>query len=562
MALTKVDYVNGTTVIMAENLNAIQDEIIANGNAIGTQATAIQNLGTNKADVTALNAEASARAEADTAIDGELDELKSSIGDLEIIKHSDLLYGASRTERWFVDPSTGIGRTLGSFCSFENIEIPDGVTKLWPYNSADTTNHAIRSVCFYQSDGTFISGISGTAPTVANGIQVPANAKKVSATVIYQDSSTQTLGTYYLSTTSNGDTETKSINPEYAVSANSIIGAIPNDNIRMPCINFQFDDGAGNDALIVDIFNQHGVTCGFALISNLSGEHVARYLSYQAQGFEMLSHSVDSTGMNDATVSPETIENKLKTSKQTLENHGFKINGFVTPNSNMALVFRPILRKYYQWASTVYYGYYAGTGKNPYQLPTDGVYNIYRVSLQGTTLENQKKAVDECIANYGCLTFYGHSASIDTTDNLTTENLNALLAYINNKVSSGMCIVRNPSDCIRNYFSVRNDDISDGWTAVTATECSLDARITPVQWIMFYNDKLKLLSMTLRLRATEDIPGQIIPFQFPKVITEGNIVQNTMGREIITYSGGMLISGSGTWAANGTYRFSGLFHTV
>lgn len=83
MSLNKVNYVNGTTVIMAENLNAIQDEIIANGNAIGTQATAIQNLGTNKADVTALNAEASARAEADTSIEGELDELKSSTNALE-----------------------------------------------------------------------------------------------------------------------------------------------------------------------------------------------------------------------------------------------------------------------------------------------------------------------------------------------------------------------------------------------------------------------------------------------------------------------------------------------
>lgn len=32
MALTKRQYVDGTTIITAENLNAIQDEIIANGN--------------------------------------------------------------------------------------------------------------------------------------------------------------------------------------------------------------------------------------------------------------------------------------------------------------------------------------------------------------------------------------------------------------------------------------------------------------------------------------------------------------------------------------------------
>lgn len=38
MALTKRQYVNGTTIITAENLNAIQDEIIANA---GNMVTAV-----------------------------------------------------------------------------------------------------------------------------------------------------------------------------------------------------------------------------------------------------------------------------------------------------------------------------------------------------------------------------------------------------------------------------------------------------------------------------------------------------------------------------------------
>ena len=36
MALTKVTYVDNVTVIGATNLNAIQDEIIANGTNIGS----------------------------------------------------------------------------------------------------------------------------------------------------------------------------------------------------------------------------------------------------------------------------------------------------------------------------------------------------------------------------------------------------------------------------------------------------------------------------------------------------------------------------------------------
>jgi len=86
MALTKVDYVDGVTTIMAKNLNDIQNEVIANGTAITNQSTQISG----KADATALtaetaareaavSAEATARAAADTALTSELDDVKSAI---------------------------------------------------------------------------------------------------------------------------------------------------------------------------------------------------------------------------------------------------------------------------------------------------------------------------------------------------------------------------------------------------------------------------------------------------------------------------------------------------
>jgi hypothetical protein len=74
MALTKVNYVDGVTTIMAKNLNDIQDEVIANGTAIATQAEQISS----KASASALTAEATARAEADAALDNELDDVKSN----------------------------------------------------------------------------------------------------------------------------------------------------------------------------------------------------------------------------------------------------------------------------------------------------------------------------------------------------------------------------------------------------------------------------------------------------------------------------------------------------
>ena len=50
----------------------------------------------------------------------------------------------------------------------------------------------------------------------------------------------------------------------------------------------------------------------------------------------------------------------------------------------------------------------------PYMVPVDGVYNSWRVSLQTTTLANAKLAVDKCIENYGCLTFYGHAWAVSS----------------------------------------------------------------------------------------------------------------------------------------------------
>ena len=75
MALTKVDYVDGVTPIMAKNLNDIQNEVIANGTAIGTQATQISG----KADATALASETAAREAADTTLGNEVDDLKSAL---------------------------------------------------------------------------------------------------------------------------------------------------------------------------------------------------------------------------------------------------------------------------------------------------------------------------------------------------------------------------------------------------------------------------------------------------------------------------------------------------
>lgn len=474
-----------------------------------------------------------------------------SVGNADFVEkdNPDLLANAVPVGNVFYSNSNGTASYLNGFYSYE-VSIGEGIAKVYPYNEFGSTgDRYIRSICFYDGADAFISGVSGSAANVTNGVSVPSNARKIRASLHYAAVDGRSVIAPHFLSTRRGNQKIERLAPQISATDN---------NIRIPCINFQFDDGSAKDADIVTIFNTAKLKCGFALISNISATDALRYKGYQDNGYEIICHADSGTGMNDTSVSLATNEARLKNSKEILETYGFVINGFVTPNSTMADMFKPILRKYYQWAETVYLGEYTGT-ETPYMTPVNGAYNGFRVSLQTTTLANQKAAVDECIANYGCLTFYGHAASLDTTDYLTTENLTELLTYINQKITSGECICDTPSNCIRDYFSVRNDDVSDGWVAVSATEANLDSNFNVNMWSMHYNEKLKLLHFMIRVNPTEAVSGQINAlFTFPKKVEGNDLIMSETGRNCIVYSNGLLIQGSGTWAAGTNYRFSGM----
>ena len=492
------------------------------------------------------------------AVRGQVGDLNSDLDNIRVENHTDILFGKTIKENWFIAVATGEGSINSSFYSYENLDIPDGIRILFPYNNYSESNKYIRSICFYDSDGLFISGISGDNSSVRYGISIPTNAKKISCSLKYAETGYD--GKHYLSTSPVGDIVSYSFANNIKIKSEQIdYNKNLNNNIRKPCINFQFDDGSTNDEQIVDIFDTYNLKCGFALISNLDTTRLVEYLNYQNNGYEIMSHSTDATAMNDATVDPSVIETKLKESKAILEGYNFNIKGFVTPDSTMAGIFKPLLRKYYQWAETVYFGAYGGTGK-PFMKSVDGVFNGYRISLQSTTLENQKKAVDECIANYGCLTFYGHSATLDTNNYLTTQNLDALLTYIKSKIDEGKCIVGAPSDVIENYFSIRNDDISlDNWISVSSQDVELDARFNVAKWDMWYNENLKLLWFMIRVNPSENVSGAFDLCNMPRHIVEGALVQSEIPRTVMIYANKLRVMGTGIWNQGTNYRFSGMF---
>lgn len=335
--------------------------------------------------------------------------------------------------------TSGTQISSNSFYTIKNIPVKQG--QVW-YGFNEYLS-SLRFVTFYNSSGTAIGGFQYIKSWI-----IPENAVLMSMSANY----------------TNG-----AISPRDYVTSElfEIIQELQNEDkhygnreTRIATINFQFDDGNAKDAEIFDIFNNNGVPCGFALISNISTSRVPEYLMYQRNGFEILSHSTDGSGMSSSSLDPSTIDTKLKTSKKTLEGYGFNIRGWVTPYSEMNETFIPLMERYYDFGTTVYYGAYDGTG-TPYMTKSSDTSKVFRVSLQSTTLDNQKAAVDAAIQNNGFLTFYGHSADLDGTDYETTSNLNSLLSYINSKKADLRCMVLKPSDAVDYYFHVRHSDYVD-----------------------------------------------------------------------------------------------------
>ena len=404
---------------------------------------------------------------------------------------------------------------------------------------SDFTTTTARYINFFKADGTFISRTENASSATA-----PAEAVYMTVSFYYKVPGTdgsQKKGDYYVK-------KDCTVAGEYDFGSASLSGTgvkdVHNDNnIRRACINFQFDDGNANDASIVTIFKAAGFTCGFALPTSIDASNFPRYLGYQDDGFEIISHSTDGTGMNDASIDPSTIESKLKTSKETLENLGFRIKGWVTPSSRMAEVFKPILRKYYQWAITKYFGSYSGTGI-PYAKPYNNVFNHFRVSLEDTTLANAKAAVDLAIANYGCLSFYSHAAQLDASGSqLTSANLADLLTYVNGKVSSGLCVVGNPSDMILEYYNTRNDDVADGWIDIPVSSVNMNSNMdTPLAWYVNYNPMLKLLSFDARLRPLTSTSAEFTLCSLPVKSLTAIPISNELGLNMRFYNGDVIVT--------------------
>lgn len=345
-------------------------------------------------------------------------------------------------EKTFINNGTPIANN--NYYSILNIPVKGNT--IYDIYDSQYPAYKARFVNFYNG-----SEFIRTVAEVAN-FTTPENCTNISVTFAYVDS----LG-------NRGTTFIKERNREQKdrLQSNIIVNEdhyiIVNEdhyikaNHRIGTINFQFDDGTVKDAEIYNIFKNHNMVCGFALLSTNTRD--SEYLGYQEDGFEILSHSIDGIAMESDTLSVADIRYKMIQSKRVLESKGYKIRGWVTPRSALNDKYIPTLKQIYDFGATVYLRDHLDY--TDYQTINDSVYKLYRINI-GEDISVLKKAVDDAISNNGFVTFYDHSA--DYTSQSRYDHLNEILTYINEKINDGLCYVLKPSDAIDFYYHIRHED--------------------------------------------------------------------------------------------------------
>lgn len=412
-------------------LNGRIDNIIAGGAAPSASEIVDARRGADGVDYASLG----------EAIRSQVTTLQEEIDSVDGELWTNLFIGQSLQRSWYVDPSTGVGRALAQFKSFVNVPIPGDTIVLFPYSDNGNGTYYIRAISFYDIDGNFISGISGTADGVANGIFVPDGAATLSASL------TLAAENYYLSLIKNNgvkiNEDSLNLSPE------------PVQKIRKPTFSFIFDDGTAGDVNAKALFDSFGFKCGFALLALDQRDRYRIYIGYQQEGFEILSHSVNGTAFSDVT-DLATAEEYLRDSINVLTSMGLNVTGWVTPSTWMNADQFPIMCKYYQYG----FGHLRGTDviyTNTFK--GKDIRQIDRWSLQSNTIEATMSQIQNCIDNNGFMCFYGHS--YPSSDNMTAANMQTILSFLKEKSDDGEIIVDIPRKAINDYYAFRHSDYLD-----------------------------------------------------------------------------------------------------
>lgn len=232
---------------------------------------------------------------------------------------------------------------------------------------------------------------------------------------------------------------------------------VQNEN-RKGTFTFIFDDGLHTDTAVVTKFDSIGWKVGFALIAGqLTEFHKQRYLSYQRMGHEILSHSWSNERFDDTSPFSNTEARlDMRNSLDSLRKWGFNVTGWVTPYSQMKPAFVDILKDYYAYGFTTYFGTVnPGNQSGSYHTYNQDVRNLWRVSLEASSEADILAAITECVNQNGYMVFYAHAYPSTT---ISRAKLDAIVNHLKTYVNSQDAEVLLPSDAVNKYYLFNNSD--------------------------------------------------------------------------------------------------------
>lgn len=231
---------------------------------------------------------------------------------------------------------------------------------------------------------------------------------------------------------------------------------------RRPTICFTLDGDYDLNPTMEAVMSKHDHRMCFAVryvsFNDDAIDVVAKYKAWEEKGHEIALHS------NYYLYHPYTddeIISIIKDCYATGKKYGFDIHGLVGSSGYVGEKFLPIVKQRFDYCASV--NNHSGSLDGNLSIPchdflTSNPYKLWRYSMQTSTLEQQKAAVDDCIANNRLLMFYGHAQS-KNNDNFTAENLDLLLTYIDEKTATYDCVVKTPYEAIKDFYSIRYDDV-------------------------------------------------------------------------------------------------------
>ena len=217
-------------------------------------------------------------------------------------------------------------------------------------------------------------------------------------------------------------------------------------------ITFTFDDGFFEDRLTYSIFKEYGIPCTFAPIMDKVFErnYIDYYRSYQNDGFTIMSHSANHKDMTTENMSMQEADYEVRGSAEGFARYGLSVNGFVTPDARLNDKYLQLVKTHYDYAVTRHIGFLEGDMVG-HLKKSDDPYKLYRWSLVWNSLDNIKKAIDNCIKERGLLLFYDHRTGAGS-GHVDEAKLRQILDYVKTKVEGKQCRALNMNDAISSFF--------------------------------------------------------------------------------------------------------------